>query len=168
LTSSVTVSGKSASSRSQFNGNAAGYGLYAAAQGAITVKNVTANFNTVGVYAIQNTPGALSTLSNITVTGNKASGVALGSYSDGVISNMKAVQNGIVTDSSGLLIQTNNRPVTISKSSFLSNGKNGIQADLGTATLTLKKVKATGNDAFGGSPDPNVSLNPAATLTVIP
>jgi hypothetical protein len=168
LTSSVTVSGKSASSRANFNGNTNGYGVYVTSQGAATVKNVNASFNTIGVYAAQLGAGNLASLSNITVTSNKAMGAILGSNSDGVVSNMKAIQNGMVTDSSGLYLQTSNRPVTVSKSTFMSNGKEGIHADLGTGTLTLKKVKATGNDVFGGSPDPQVFLDPAGTLTVIP
>jgi hypothetical protein len=79
------------------------------------------------------------------------------------------VLNGVAGSYPGMVITvTTSQPVSIICGIFNGNTASGAYISDGTGTVLLKGVNAFSNDAGGGPVDPNIYVNPGATVTVLP
>jgi hypothetical protein len=124
-----------------------------------------------GLYIYNNNGGAsmginiLSQYGTNWASGNNKTGAYLNSAGPVSISKIVALGNGITANYSGLQISAaNNNNITITCAFLSGNGLNGLNASLGTGTLTLNGVTAYGNDVFGGAIDLDIFNNGGSTV----
>jgi hypothetical protein len=168
------VAGKTATvNRSNFNGND-GVGLEVSSHGIITLNNTGASLNQTingfGLYLFNaGSPGSpgvniLSTSGNNQFNGNAAYGLYVGSSGNIVLSKVIASDNGFVSTSSGVLLQTGGTSsISITCSAFNRNKNYGLQVTIGSGVLSFKSVAANANQ---GATDLNLSKVPVMSWAV--
>jgi hypothetical protein len=161
-------------SRSTFNLNMQ-HGLLINSNGQITLDSLRAFGNSSSGVSAQNnnldvTAGiqVLSTYGANWFSGNEQRGLFLASYGPLSLSKVVAVGNGVSGNYSGIYLSTVNQNITFTCGLLSGNGKNGLEVWLGTGTLTLNGVLATGNDLTGGAADPDIFNSIGSTLVVNP
>jgi hypothetical protein len=151
------------------------YGLRIASKGAVTINSVTANFNTTTGIKVDNHLAVVAGTGTVTVTNavvqHNAGGNGLEVDSNGAVTltSIQAVTNGVSSNSAGIDLDTGGNYNALVQNSVVSgNGWNGIRADVGSATLTVKKTYYMGNNRSSpGDADPNIFIAAGGHLSIL-
>ncbi|MFZ5822278.1 MAG: right-handed parallel beta-helix repeat-containing protein [Chloroflexota bacterium] len=152
----LIADGSIAVTDSQFNDNVhfdfpQDPGLYAQAQGAITLTNVLANSNDFGAGAVL----VSNNVGDINVNGgqfneNGAFGVQAENQNGGItLTSIEASYNGL----KGAYLSASGGNIVIDNSTFVENGAYGIYAQTSNGNINLDTVTVTGDDGVAPNDD---------------
>jgi hypothetical protein len=144
-----------------FNTNAS-TGLRIAANGNVTITNITSDYNAGGGLSIDTNSYGRTGTGIVSVTNanlNRNGMVGFYSNANGTIAllNVTSSGNGWSGEADGAYMITNNKDITVTNSSFISNSGRGITSNTGAGkTLKLVNTMYFGNDT-NKSGDTNLS-----------